>query len=124
MFRFNLKGHGPEGITELSMNCAASSKASQEVSRKGLPSRLTQRTSLKGCACRGVTLNNPAFGNGVCAFIARNSNRGCDLDHAGSEGLGIMFVFWFNGVQKAYQWRCESDPGRWHHAVTLNHGYC
>eukprot|EP00983_Pelagomonas_calceolata_P029971 937548-Pelagomonas_calceolata.AAC.1 len=34
----------------------------------------------EGCVCRGViTLNTLVFGNGICAFIARNSSMRFNL---------------------------------------------
>eukprot|EP00983_Pelagomonas_calceolata_P117468 1160419-Pelagomonas_calceolata.AAC.3 len=70
-------GAGKSGRSDvLSWERVASSKASQVVLWKGLPSRFTQ----EGCVCKGVIiLNSLMFGNGICAFVARNSNMRLNL---------------------------------------------
>eukprot|EP00983_Pelagomonas_calceolata_P068768 1150059-Pelagomonas_calceolata.AAC.3 len=60
------------GVLMLWHGCGRfSPKASQVVSCKGSPSRLTQG---KVVTAGIIVLNSLMFGNGICTFIARNSN--------------------------------------------------
>eukprot|EP00983_Pelagomonas_calceolata_P021366 669366-Pelagomonas_calceolata.AAC.1 len=54
---------------------------------KGKPGGIIERIASKvetgeGCVCRGViTLNSLVFGNGICAFVARNSSVGAGQEY-------------------------------------------